>query len=101
MDSIASFHKATGGHYITMLPADWANPHHMTLFPSSFYDERCYRIRLYLTSETGRAGETSHTCDASLIPRPIMLPKNEKQGRPGNEANVMQWLTGQRPPSVR
>ena len=24
MDSIASFHYATGGHYITMLPADWS-----------------------------------------------------------------------------
>jgi len=27
MDSIASFHQATEGHYITMLPADWLTSH--------------------------------------------------------------------------
>jgi len=26
MDSIASFHLVTGGHYITMQPADWTIP---------------------------------------------------------------------------
>ena len=43
MDSTASFHYATGGHYITMLPADWLIS--TTLLPSSFYGGRCYGIQ--------------------------------------------------------
>jgi len=44
MDFMAHFTMGTGGHYITMLPADWSiSTSHDTL-PSSFCGERCYGI---------------------------------------------------------
>jgi len=48
MDSIAF---QLEGITSPMLPADWSNPHHMTLLPSSFYDERRYGIHLYHHNE--------------------------------------------------
>jgi len=41
-----TFAMGAGGHYITMMPADWSisTPH--IFLPSSFYGEKCYGIHL-------------------------------------------------------
>jgi len=50
IDTIDGFHGTfyygTGGHHVTMLPADCSIPHHMILLPSSFHGEKCYGIHL-------------------------------------------------------
>jgi len=41
---MALFTMGTGGHYITMLPADWSIPTSHDPLPSSCHNERCYGI---------------------------------------------------------
>ena len=53
MDSTASFHWATEGYYIIMLPADWLLPTSHDTLPSSFYGERCYGILLCNSASPG------------------------------------------------
>jgi len=53
MDFMAHFTMGTGGHYITILPADWSISTSHDPLPPVAIVKRCFGIRLLVQVPTG------------------------------------------------
>ena len=83
MEFMAHFTMGTGGHYITMLPADWSIPPSRDPLPSSCQVKRCFGICLYiLTPPTHLASiqDVQSSTSEGHIPIKHHIPINVDQG---------------------